>query len=80
MRNDKAMFLLTILTLQVQYWPEQQKKQVYGSLSVCSKTEETVNDALCTRAFEVYRNGSVTAVSETKPVYTTCLCEECVSL
>ncbi|CAI8007007.1 Receptor-type tyrosine-protein phosphatase epsilon, partial [Geodia barretti] len=54
-----------------QYWPEPQKKQVYGSLTVSSKTEDGVDDTLCTRAFEIYRNGSVASVSEVKPVYTT---------
>ncbi|CAI8021345.1 Receptor-type tyrosine-protein phosphatase epsilon [Geodia barretti] len=42
-----------------QYWPEPQKKQVYGSLTVSSKTEDGVDDTVCTRAFEIYRNGSV---------------------
>ena len=47
----------------VQYWPEEQKKQSYGNLTVSNKSELMLNDALTTRVLEIYRNGSVAAVS-----------------
>ena len=55
--------VLLFCGLQVQYWPEPQQKEVYGNLSVGGKTEDVVNDSLCIRAFEIYRHGSVAAVS-----------------
>ena len=47
----------------VQYWPEEKKKQSYGNLTVSNKSEMMLNDSLWTRVFEIYRNGSVAAVS-----------------
>lgn len=47
----------------MQYWPEHQKQQSYGNLTVSSKTELILNDTLCSRVFEVHRSGSTAAVS-----------------
>ena len=50
--------------VQVQYWPEAENKLSYGNITVSCKTVDTVNDALVTTTFELYRNGSVAAVSK----------------
>lgn len=45
------------------YWPDHQKQQSYGNLTVNNKTEVILNDALCSRVLEVNRSGSNVAVS-----------------
>ena len=53
-----------VCCVQVQYWPEAENKLSYGKISVSCKTVDTVNDALVTTAFELYRNGSIAVVSK----------------
>ena len=53
-----------VCCVQVQYWSEAENKLSYGNISVSCKTVDTVNDALVTTTFELYRNGSVAAVSK----------------
>ena len=45
------------------YWPDHEKQQSYGNLTVNNKTELILNDDLCSRVLEVNRSGSNVAVS-----------------
>ena len=53
-----------VCCVQVQYWPEAENKLSYGNISVSCKTVDTVNDGLVTTTLELYRNGSIAAVSK----------------
>lgn len=46
----------------VRYWPEKDR-EVYGNLTVSNVGGKEINDAISTRVFEVYHNGSLAAVS-----------------
>ena len=47
----------------MQYWPEQEQQETYGSLRVRHKSEEQLNKAVSCRVFEVSRQVTAAAVS-----------------